>query len=946
MLLARRSELELAHAALRRAQAGNGALVLISGPLGGGKSALLDAVHELAAAAGSRSLRASATLTERDYAFGVVHQLLEPALRRAPARSVERWMAGAARYARPALAGDPLAGHPPDSDAAAETQLCAGDDTVSQGITALVESMSRDRLLVLLVDDLQWGDPASLHWLGHLVKRLPKARILLVCTVRSGDLLAEQPSVGEVVAQSTHTLRLKGFDLDNSRRFVLRHWDEPPDEEFVVACHNASAGNPLFLASIVEEAVQRGLQPTADDAALATRLRPELLRQRLLVCLEAQSDQVRRVARAIAVLGESAHLETVGRLAGLAAGQRDHALRALSELGLTKDRWPPRFVHSAMRDMVKEGMPLPERVNLHNLAAELLYHDGRPAEEVAEQLMATTAPLDPWATQALRMAASDALRAGGPQAAARYLRRALLGSPQGILRARLLVDLATSERSYAPAAAMRHISQAVPLLDSALDRAEAVARLAPSVRASTMPPVTELLRQIARELFPACSGPENELALRLEARLRQTSLTDPEQLADSVQRLHDLGHDPAMGTAAQRELLATLLTASMIANALPAAEVARLCGQILEREPASLSHVHTALPLVVTNLVVADSLQSLVPWLDRARQAGAREQTRMELAQIHNELALVAHARGNLAEARALAIQAFELTSGDSGEVMIVTAMSLTVVAAQLRDRKLADRLLAHRYRVAEEPYLWALLTMLKGMMVEESDPRSALEYFLKAGNCLEQFHWRNPALIPWASCAALMHHHLGEHQQAAELSEQEVARATTWGAAAALGRSLIVNGQVTDGPPGVAVLRDAVDVLETSANRFELGKSLLALGERLGPASSEGYAALRRAQTLGVQCGAAVLVKKASQALGEARLGPAPTRSLLTPAERKVAQLAASGLTNQAIAEELSISCRAVEKHLTKCYRKMSIKGRSFLGAALRRLEMPEPSD
>jgi len=605
---------------------------------------------------------------------------------------------------------------------------------------------------------------------------------------------------------------------------------------------------------------------------------------------------------------------------------------------------------------VEEGMPMAERAALHALAAELLYRAGRPAEQVADQLLAIAAPQGAWATQVLRGAADSAQRRGAPEASARYLRRALLdSSPSGADRGRLLVDLATSERSFAPAAAVRHIAQAVPLLDSPVERAEAVTRLAPTVLASTLLPVHDLLRQVADGLGDErqLCGHERELALRLEARIRHTASSDPVELAESVVRLKMLGPEPAMDTAGERELLAVLLNSVTCANALPAAEVAQLCNRILEREPAFPSQEHTALPMVVINLVAADSVHALGSWLDMAHQNASRRKTRVEQALIRTEQALVSLACGRLTESRDRAVEAFDLAGTEHDEVLTVSAVALASVAIQARDYRLVERLLDGRQRAAaQEPYLWALLTLLKGTVAaHEGDPHTALDHFYDAGHRLEQSDWRNPVLLPWASCAALVHHRLGESERAAALGLQEVERAQAWGAPSALGRALTVQGRVTEGPPGVVLLKDAVDVLETSANRFELCQGLLALGGRLGPGVLEGEAALRRAYTLALECGAPWLARRAGAKLGDAVPGPAPVRGPLTPAERKVAELAASGLTNQVIADDLGITCRAVEKHLTNCYRKMSIKGRAVLADALRELgdnsgESPHPTD
>ncbi|MFG2191752.1 AAA family ATPase [Streptomyces sp. NPDC048639] len=937
MLIDRDAELSRVAVALRRAQAGRGAFVLVSGPLGIGKSALLDEIGERGARLDATVLRAGAAPMERDFPLGVIRQLLEPALRRAPEDAVARWTAGDAHDALSALSDDAFG-----ADAARPAD--DGDETTLHSLTTLFENVARDQPLLILVDDLHWTDVATLRWLQHLVKRVESAPILLACTVRDGCVLSGRAPVRELVTRATHTLRPQPLHLRASRAMVRVSSPEPADEEFVAACHAAAGGNPAFLASIVEESAARGLRPLAQNAGALAALRPASLRQRLLQCLEAQSPRVLRLARALAVLGDDTDVELLGSLSALDAAGRDDSLRVLTRLGLVSSDDQARFVHPVVRDAALEGMSTADRTATHARAAELLHQAGRPVEQVADQLMAINAPQDAWARQVLRAASESALHRGEAEASARYLRCALLDSfPHGSDRGRLLVDLATAERSFAPLAAVRHMSQAIPLLDSAADRADAMTRLAPIVLASSLLPVHDSLRQVADELGDErqLRGRERELALRLEARLRHTCTSNPVQLSDSVVRLKMLGPDPAMDTPAERELLAMLLASATCANALPAAEVGELCERILKREPAYLSHVHTAMPMVVASMVAADSTQTLGPWLEAAREEAARGGNRVEQALIRSEQALTSLAHGRLNEARPFATEAFELAGTEHDGVGVVAAVSLALVAIQSRDVSLAQQLLGGRYRATNESYLWALLTILGGTLaLTKGDPRTALDHFYDAGHRMEQYSWRNPALLPWASHAAVVHYHLGEHERAAALSQQEVELAQLWGAPSALGRALTAQGRVTDGLPGVAMLRDAVDVLEGATNHFELSRALLALGDRLGVDSPEGEAALRRSHTLSVASGATRVADQAASRLGSTVLNsPVPVRGRLTPAELKVAKLAAGGLSNQAIADDFGISCRAVEKHLTNCYRKLSITGRSVLASALQDL-------
>ena len=98
-VLERDAELARIEGAVARAQDGHGSLLVVEGPAGIGKSALIGAARALSDAAGARTLRARGGELERDFAFGVVRQLLEPALAEVPARARDDLLQGPAGVA-------------------------------------------------------------------------------------------------------------------------------------------------------------------------------------------------------------------------------------------------------------------------------------------------------------------------------------------------------------------------------------------------------------------------------------------------------------------------------------------------------------------------------------------------------------------------------------------------------------------------------------------------------------------------------------------------------------------------------------------------------------------------------------------------------------------------------------------------------------------------------
>ncbi|MEV5242511.1 AAA family ATPase [Streptomyces cinnamoneus] len=896
-LLDRRRELDLVTAALEAADAGTGSLLAVTGGMGTGKSALLRALPALAERRGTQALTASGAVLERDFAYGVAGQLLDPL--------------------RPGVLLDPP-GHDPYGE-----------------LLTLVTDRSAHKPLLMVVDDLQWADGPSLRWLGHLAKRTTGLRVTVVVALREGEPGAEEPRIHDITDRAAHVLRPGPLTPAGTAALVAAAFGRPADPEYAAACHEATGGHPMFLTATLAALAADGEPVVAQAHAVRTAPVPAL-RDRLTVALRSQPAPVQDLAKALAVLDDGRDPELVGRLAGLDDRGRAEAARDLHRLGLLAGGPELRFAHPAVRDAVEELMTPAEQEDIHVYAALLLHSGGHPAERSAAQLLAAPSCQDGWAIQVLRAAASAALRRGAPEDAARYLRRALLGSaPSGTERAALLVDLATIERAFDPPAAIRHVSQALLLLPSAVQRAKAAVRIPPSLLASCPRPTVEAVTGLAAELGDPdrLTGDDRELALRLEARLRHVAVTGPGQLPLCADRLRALGPAPSLNTAAERELITVLLHGVTMSQAMSAAEVAPLANRVLQHEPASPEHTHTALPLLTHTLIAADSLEAIGPWLTTARDRARRDNSTVPQAVVAVELTHVMLAQGRIGEARAAADEALRLGAADWATLQGMTA--LVLLAIESRDAELSRRLLAFRREGADHGYRPSSLQLIRGSSAaQRGDLPTALEYFLDWGRSAERADWRNPAVFPWRAWAAGLHYRMGDTDRAHDLIEEEYARAVAWGTPVAIGRAQRVKGALTGGAEGLGLLRESAATLEKSPNGVERARTSLLLGRRLLRAGlAEAEPQLRLALDQALDCGASWLAEGAGRELQNFASSTASAAvALLTPTERRVTGLAAHGASNKDIAEWLEVSSRAVEKHLTHAYRKLNVAGRSQL--------------
>ncbi|MEU9118034.1 AAA family ATPase, partial [Streptomyces sp. NPDC048483] len=655
MLYERESELDRIGTAVRQAQAGRSSVLLVTGPLGIGRSSLLEEAGA-SPPENLRVLRANAAPMEQDFAFGIVHQLLGP------------------------LLADDLS-TPGDHDVPAS-------EAVLHGLRSLLAEACATTPVLILVDDLQWVDLPSLRWLAYLARRADGMRVALVCTLRDGDPRAQHPLVGDL-ADAADILRPAPLSLDGTRALIHHQLGEPAEDSYAHACHDTCAGNPLFLQSVLCDQALNGHRPTAEQADQARTLRPTQLRDRLAGCLQTQPGPVRDLAAAIAAFGDHGEPDLVRRHARLDAISYQRALRALHRLGLLAPHDDtPRFLHRVVCDAVDSGLTIAERERSRNAAAEILHQAGRPAEHVADLLMGVTDTHRPWAIRVQRTAAEAALRRGVPEAAARYLRRALLQSTAGDgERARLLIDLAKAERGIDPAACERHISQAVRLLSSATDRAAATLLLPPSFLGGATSSAADLLRNVSEDFEPTDprQGCPSEISLRLEARLWHAGHENPAELTGAVERLRSLGTPPPLDTGGARELAAVLNNAGVLSGALPAPDVAALAGQILEREPVTSAPARTALPLVAVALYAADAVEGINTRLS------CEPHTDRPHAGVHAENALIQLACGRLTQAREQADRAAQLADADWREPATVVRAAVAMESGNI---ELIERLL------------------------------------------------------------------------------------------------------------------------------------------------------------------------------------------------------------------------------------------------------------
>ena len=230
------------------------------------------------------------------------------------------------------------------------------------------------------------------------------------------------------------------------------------------------------------------------------------------------------------------------------------------------------------------------------------------------------------------------------------------------------------------------------------------------------------------------------------------------------------------------------------------------------------------------------------------------------------------------------------------------------------------------------------LLEIRAQLRLAQHRPREALEDAVRSGQWLQSdFAAGSPGASTWRSTAALAHLALGEPDRATALAAEELEQAKRIGIPRVVIRDLRVLGLAAGGVEGIALLTESVRFGETYPQRLEYMHALIDLGAALRRANrrAEARPPLRKGLELSHRGGATALAERARTEL--AATGARPRRLMLigvdslTPSERRVADLAAKGLTTRQIAKALFVTPEdgrvSPAPHLPEARRQLSIR-------------------
>ena len=434
-LLERAGELAAIAARVEAARGGAGGLLLIEGVAGIGKTRLLRAGCERAAAADMAVLTARGGELERGWPYGVMRGLFESLV--AGARPADRdvLLAGAAALAAPVLGIAPRGGAPASD---------GGAFGVVHGLYWLTVNLTDRAPLLLAIDDAHWADQASMRFALHLLRRLEALPVLLVVAARPDEPGVDHTHLEVLRADPLTTTLHPAALTEPAAAAVVRAALPLADPGLCRACHAATGGNPLLLRMLSRALRDDGADPTISAGQRIAELAPQVVAATLRPRLRRLPEDVTRFAGAVAVLGDHVQLRHAAALAALEIGPATRATDTLATAGILAPGRPIEFIHPTVRRAIYDELPTAERHRAHRLAAELLDAEHAPADQVAAHLVVTERLGDGWVVQVLRAAARQALTRGAVEEATRYLRRALDEPPAPRARAEVLFELGSA----------------------------------------------------------------------------------------------------------------------------------------------------------------------------------------------------------------------------------------------------------------------------------------------------------------------------------------------------------------------------------------------------------------------------------------------------------------------------------------------------------------------
>lgn len=905
-MIGRSDEFEAIKAAAGGARQRGGALV-VEGEAGIGKTTLLAEVARWGAADGFTVLSCAGVQSQIKVGYGAVHELLHPIINHAGAlpEHQRRVLLGAFGLAEP-IDADPL--------------------LIGVAMLGLIEEAAAQNPLMLIVDDAHWLDGSSLHVVTFVGRRLAYAPVLLLCAARprldgESARLVSLPrlALGPVSDKASRVLIAEAIaDGHTLSELVQRR---------VLA---ESAGNPLALAELAKAVMATGgHQSWAGASPLPTTRRIERV---FLEQLDGVPESSRQLLALISASDGTSLAEVLDAARRL--GLPEAAMDPLERAGLiTVCDGALAVRHPLVRSVAYRAAALSQRSAFHRALAEATVD---PARAAWQRATGAHGPDELIATELESVARSAQARGANAEASAAWRRAAVLSATSDRRVRRLVSALDPACRAGLTTDAIDILDEAEPQATALQDLFElAFARFTLGVTSGVVaPPIPDLVALADRFGADDAHGHRStqiRLLAAAAAQCRMHGLDDADRhlVADRLHELESLG-DPAIDIA-----LATL-------------EDTKYARHFRSHASALLAAAGDDTTVLMSMGLAAESVSDLAT-AQQCWSSAIRASRRAGAPTIECE------ALRGLARSQIIAGRLTEATISAQGALRIATdadmSLSIGAAAALLArahawkgETRSAQQALgtARQYLPAETPLLWRDdLAWASGLVALTS--RDSAQAFADLSQMTRDRSARRWAVADLTESAVASHH----TEVIGDLVDEIATQATTLNSAHVLmlvhrSRALLT-GATSDAEAHFrAALADGHAATEAP---LEYARTQLSFGEwlrrqrRIVDARVQLSAALRVFDSRGA-------LPWAQRTRGELRAAGVQVPGVaespedrcveLTPQELQIARLAASGLSNRQIADQIYVSHRTVAAHLYKIFPKLGITSRNQIRDSL----------
>lgn len=786
--------------------------------------------------------------------------------------------------------------------------------SVAVAFLGVLERLSEAGPVLVAVDDLQWVDASSALALGYALRRLTVAAgVLATCrTEQDADgapwLRLPQPA-------QLRRVRLAPLPPADLRQMLVEHTGAPLTRPELSRIQQVSGGNPFYA-----------LELARDPAEL-----PGTLAHAVQARLAGLDDEVLHVVAAAAE-------PTAELILRLFPDDGITRLEAAERAGVLRiDGQRIRFTHPLLAAGVEAAASAPDRRALHRRLAAVVPEPERRARHLA--LSAVRA--DDETLTALDEAAALARTRGAPSAGAELLQMALdRGGDSPQRRVRLATNLFESGESERARALLEG---AVAALPASPDRAAALRALA-------------IVRLHDDSYVDAAAHLEQALAeVGADARLRVQILLDLPFVLVNLGRIPDalalVGESAAAADALGEPGLTAVALAEVVMNRFLAGEgldATTLARALADEDPLA------PVPVMLRPSLINGLLQMWTGRLAEARatmldvrRACLERGAESDLMFSAFHLVTLECWRGDLAGARLIAEDTAERAALLGTDVPAAVALATrAAVAAYAGDADEARRAAHAALEIFQRGSLvavtvWPLVT-LGFLDVSLGDHDAAAATLGPLAAAATAMGYGEPTAAPFAPDAIEALVGVGRLDEARTLVEQLAANGKrldrTW--ALAIGgrcRALLLAAE-GDLAAASAAAEAGLSEHDRLPMPFERARTLLVLGRirrrrRQKRAAAE---ALQEALAVFDELGTTLWAAQARADLDRVAVGPLHA-AVLTPSERRVAELVARGMTNREVGTVLFISPKTVEANLARVYRKLAVRSRAELGGRLR---------